>query len=83
MTALVVSQAGLLAASPLDRRGSSEPAEGSREWRSRWLVRGHWHNYWEGSGTARVLVPHWLAPYVKGPEGLPVSHAERVFEVSR
>jgi len=47
---------------------SDETSAGSeREYRHRWLVRGHWRQQWmRGSGTHR---PTWIDPHLKGPEG--------------
>lgn len=35
-----------------------------REYHCRWLVRGHWRHFRDGSRT-------WIRPYVKGPAGAP------------
>lgn len=47
------------------------------------VVRGHWHRFWKGSGENRELVPQWLDPYIKGPEGAPFKGGLKVFDVSR
>lgn len=52
------------------------------EWQSRWIVRGHWRQQPYGEGRSLVH-PVWIAPYVKGPDGLPVKVRTRLFEVAR
>lgn len=32
------------------------------------MRRGHWHNYWAGSGDERHLVLKWTAPTMIHPE---------------
>jgi hypothetical protein len=40
-------------------------------WKSRWLVRGHFKAQWyPGSKTHKVI---WIAPYIKGPDGAPLT----------
>lgn len=48
-----------------------------REWHHRWIVSGHWRNqpYGPGRGLRR---PMWIAPYVKGPEGMPLVDRPKV-----
>lgn len=63
------------------RRGvaGARDAEGgnsSREWRHRWVVRGHWRNHWYPLlGDHR---PKWIAPYLKGPDGAPLIGGDKV-----
>lgn len=53
------------------------------EWKRRWIVSGHWRNQPFGPGRLRHR-PVWIAPYIKGPDGLPVGgQAKRLFVVSR
>lgn len=40
-------------------------------WKSRWLVRGHYRAQWYPSTRSHRVI--WIAPYIKGPEGLPIS----------
>lgn len=66
------------------RRAEKRPTENETEvdWRSRWIVGGHWRNQWFPSlGDHRQI---WIAPYIKGPEDKPlrVNHG-RAFEVVR
>lgn len=47
-----------------------------REYRHRWIVRGHWRNQWLPSrGVHR---PTWINAHIKGPEDAPVKVTERV-----
>lgn len=49
---------------------------GGREWRHRWVVRGHWRNHWYPSlGDHR---PKWIAPYLKGPADAPLLGGDKV-----
>lgn len=49
-----------------------DPGDGpGREWHHRWIVGGHWRNQPFGPGRS-LRRPVWIAPYVKGPEGLPL-----------
>lgn len=58
----------------LRRRGTDgRPAaddgdEDGVDWKHRWFVRSHWHHYHTKEGT----ISHWLAPYIKGPDDLPL-----------
>lgn len=64
-------------------RGRSENAE-PVEWSCRWVVGGHWHNFWLGPRSQQVKQPRWLLPYVKGPDGKPLKDpGARVFAVVR
>lgn len=51
------------------------------EWSHRWIVSGHWRNQWVPSLEAHR--PTWIAPYVKGPEDLPLVVKDRVSVLSR
>lgn len=60
-----------------DNNAAVQAAE--RTYRSRWIVRGHWHNYWTGKRDGeRVLKPRYVMPYVKGPDGAPLNLTEKV-----
>lgn len=62
------------------RAGEHEPA-GSRAYSHQWLVGGHWRNQWYRSkGVHR---PIYIHPYIKGPEGAPLLHAEKVYTLTR
>ncbi|GLY08215.1 hypothetical protein [Actinoplanes sp. NBRC 101535] len=54
--------------------------ENSREWRHRWVVRGHWRNHWYP--TLSDHRPKWIAPYLKGPDGAPLIGGEKVTVVT-
>lgn len=64
------------------RRRESRPSEGESrvQWMHRWMVRGHWRNQPYGDGSVRRI---WIAPFVKGPEGLPFVQSEKVYSLSR
>lgn len=48
-------------------------------WTHRWLVTGHWHPYWVGSGSEKRLEPRWIETYEKGPENKPLIIKDKVF----
>ena len=54
----------------------------SREWRHRWVVRGHWRMQPFGEGRERRR-PVWISPHVKGPEGAPMLGGEKVYHWKR
>ena len=62
------------------RSGSGVPGdgEGDREYRHRWVVRGHWRQQAHGPGRS-LRRTTWVQPHVKGPEGAPFLPAETVF----
>ena len=60
------------------REAAADVARAEGTYRSRWIVRRHWHNYWVGSGEDRHLEPRVVMPYVKGPAGAPLNVTERV-----
>lgn len=51
------------------------------DWSHRWLVSGHWRQQWVPSIEAHR--PTWIAPYVKGPEHLPLVVKEKVTVLAR
>ena len=59
----------------------SEPVPHRREvnWRSRWMVSGHWRNQPYKDGYRLIFID----PYVKGPEGLPLKFSDHVFKWTR
>lgn len=65
-----------LRASHRAARADVERAEST--YRSRWIVRGHWHRYWTGPRDDRKLEPRYVMPYVKGPDGAPLNETTRV-----
>ncbi len=54
---------------------SSSPED--RTYRHRWIVSGHWRSQPYGEGM-KLRRPVYIAPYVKGPEGAPLLHGEKV-----
>lgn len=62
-------------------RHEDKPEGEGRDWSTRWIVRGHWHRYWYASEQRHK--PKWIEPYIKGPEGLPVKGASKLFVVKR
>lgn len=51
-----------------------------REYRHRWVVRGHWRNQWYPSvGTHR---PKWIAPYLAGPDDAPLLGGDKVTQLN-
>jgi hypothetical protein len=61
-------------------RGGDDPdreADGARNYRHRWMVRGHWRQ--QACGPQRShRRPTWVPPHVKGPDGAPWLTSERV-----
>ncbi|WP_144300691.1 hypothetical protein [Stackebrandtia nassauensis] len=55
---------------------ADDGAETSRQYRHRWVVRGHWRNHWYPA--RKTHRPTWIAPYLKGPETAPLLGGERV-----
>lgn len=48
----------------------------SVEWTKRWIVSGHWRQQAYGEGR-QLRKPVYIAPHVKGPEGLPLDTSEK------
>lgn len=48
-----------------DGNSAGTSASEQRDWKSRWIVRGHYRAQWYPSITAHRV--RWIAPYVKGP----------------
>lgn len=63
----------------------SHPSDtkGETEYNCRWLVRGHWHGYWCGSGSEKHVEPRFVGAYVKGPDDKPLKRTIDVFAVVR
>lgn len=51
------------------------------DWSCRWVVEGHWHRYWHGSGEDRELRRRWVSDYVKGPEDKPLRVTEKIYDL--
>ncbi|HET7110249.1 MAG TPA: hypothetical protein VFI41_05220 [Gemmatimonadales bacterium] len=49
----------------------------------RFMVRGHWHNYWVGPRGNQHLISKYLLPYEKGPEGAPLVVKDKIFSLER
>jgi hypothetical protein len=49
----------------------------------RFLVRGHWHNYWVGPKANQHLLAKYVLPYEKGPEGAPLVKRNKIFSLER
>jgi hypothetical protein len=60
---------------PTDRADDENRAS-SREYRHRWVVRGHWRNQWYPSRNDHR--PIWIDPHFAGPEDKPLLGGERV-----
>lgn len=56
-----------------ERNGDGEHKE--IEWKSRWLVAGHWRNQWFPSKNEHRQI--WINPYIKGPEDKPLQVREK------
>lgn len=44
----------------------------------RFVVRGHWRRVWCGPAEARYQRAIWIHPHLKGPEGAPLIHREKI-----
>lgn len=61
---------------PIERDDGTEmDAESARQYRHRWLVRGHIRNQWFPSRQQHELV--WIDPHQKGPDGAPFKETVR------
>ncbi len=61
--------------------GSGETGTGNVDWSHRWLVDAHWRQQWYPSLGCHK--PVLIAPYIKGPEGLPLVVHDKIFSVER
>lgn len=52
---------------------------GGRTWTKQWVVSGHWRN----QPTNQGYIDKWIAPYIKGPDHLPLTGADKLFAVER
>ncbi|GAA4595812.1 hypothetical protein BJY16_001802 [Actinoplanes octamycinicus] len=60
----------------------AEPADGDPKWhyRVRFVVRGHWRRLTDTNGhTYRI----WINAHIKGPDGAPLLHGEKVAVLAR
>jgi|GEM_PF-1525894 len=55
----------------LAHKHSEEKGHTTREYHTRWMVRGHWRQQRVGPGRKYVR-PVYVAPYIKGPEDAPL-----------
>lgn len=60
-------------------RAASGEGSGGRDWRHRWVVRGHWRQQWYPS--IQDHRPVWIAPHLKGPEDAPLLGGQKVYAV--
>ncbi|KJR10253.1 hypothetical protein [Gordonia sihwensis] len=58
-------------------RSAHEHGDSDREYTHRWIVKDHTRTYWTGPGST-VKEERWIAPYVAGPEHLPLLVKETV-----
>lgn len=68
---------------PIRHHAHAGGSESSVEWSHRWVVSGHWRKQWYP--LAEVHRPKWIAPYIKGPDDLPLVVKEKryVFDMGR
>lgn len=50
---------------------SEEKGHSTREYHTRWMVRGHWRQQRVGPGR-KYTKPVFVSPYLKGPDGAPI-----------
>lgn len=55
---------------------TADESDATRQYRHRWIVRGHWRNHWYPA--KEVHRPKWIAPYLKGPQDAPLLGGDRV-----
>jgi hypothetical protein len=63
-------------------KGETGHALGTTPYHHRWIVSGHWRSQPYGKDRAHRK-PVWIAPHVKGPDGAPLLHGEKVRAVVR
>lgn len=64
----------------LEAERNADSGSGGRDWRHRWIVRGHWRQHWYPRlGDHRPL---WIAPYLKGPADAPLIGGDKVTVLS-
>jgi hypothetical protein len=66
------------------RRAKNPRYEGEErevQWSHRWIVQGHWWNQWYSSEKVHRQI--WIAPFVKGPDNMPLIFKRRAFELVR
>lgn len=63
--------------------GSRQHGESLVEWAHRWVVRGYWRNQPYKVDGKTVYRRIWIAPHIKGPEGLPLKQSEKVYAFVR
>lgn len=61
-----------------ERQKAAALTSASREYRHRWIVRGHWHTIAYGPGKTKRR-SQYMMPYVKGPSGAPLIESEKVY----
>lgn len=60
-------------------RASSESGASGRDYSKKWWVAGHWRQ--QACGPKRSLrKPIWISPYIKGPDGAPLSTRVTVWQ---
>lgn len=57
------------------------PGETDREYRHRWMVKGHWRNHWYPKQERHI--PRYINPHMKGPDGAPILGGEKVYAWTR
>jgi hypothetical protein len=65
------------------RRGADsarQPGESTVERNVRWVVTGHWRWQRHGEGL-KQRKRIWITAHVKGPEGKPIIHGEKIYDV--
>lgn len=55
--------------------------ETDHEWHCRWLVGGHWRKQWYSA--TKEHKPKYIAPYVKGPENMPLKQPQPTVFVAK
>lgn len=59
------------------RSSRGDGSAGPKDWRHRWLVRGHWRQQWYPSLESHR--PVWIAPHIKGPDDAPLLGGHKVY----
>ena len=60
----------------------AEPTDGEPKWhyRVRFIVRGHWRRLTDRDGNPYRI---WIHAHIKGPDGAPLLHGEKISVLAR
>jgi hypothetical protein len=67
---------------PDGHNGTKDAPGGGVDWTHQWIVDGHWRNQPYGPGHSLRRL-QWIAPFVKGPEDMPLVVKEKIHAWTR